>query len=420
MTLPSFTDLGLAAVVLVLAVVPAALAMLAIIGRAAGHAARHAGWNPAWARAGFRVAGPLAALVLAALFLRFSWDWSAATHLKPLCAALAEPWFSGSAARGTGEASLRVRRRVVEAGYWTTITADRYEAVDDATGEVLAEGDELWIDAGATRYRCGLASGPLPVKRRDEPARPAIDQFLDRAAGAARDRALAPAARSAASCAGPGGRPGPRSAPWRSSGPGSASTPPAAGASPAAGPGGRLRPRRRPASSRSASATGTPWWRWPRKSPGRNFLGAEVHAPGVGHCLLAIERLGLTNVRLLMQDAVEVLRERLPDAQPGGRPPVLPRPLAQEAPPQAAAGAAGVRCTARRAARARRLLPRGDGLAGLCSAHPGGHGREPGLPGRPATDGSVAGAGHRPRTRFEARGERLGHPIWEAVYLRSS
>jgi tRNA (guanine-N7-)-methyltransferase len=49
------------------------------------------------------------------------------------------------------------------------------------------------------------------------------------------------------------------------------------------------------------------------ESPDRNFLGAEVHAPGVGHCLLAIERLGLTNVRLLRQDAVEVLREQLPE-----------------------------------------------------------------------------------------------------------
>ncbi len=178
MTLPSFTDLGLAAVVLVLAVVPAALATVAIIGVLQATRLDNRLESRLGAR-GFRVAGLVGALVLAALFLRFSWDWSAATHLKPLCAALAEPWFSGSAP--TGETSLRVRRRVVEAGYWTTISADRYEAVDGATGEILAEGDELWIDAGATRYRCGLASGPLPVKRRDAPARPAIDQFLDRA-----------------------------------------------------------------------------------------------------------------------------------------------------------------------------------------------------------------------------------------------
>lgn len=48
-------------------------------------------------------------------------------------------------------------------------------------------------------------------------------------------------------------------------------------------------------------------------APERNFLGVEVHAPGVGHCLLAIERLGLSNVRLLMEDAVGVLATRLPE-----------------------------------------------------------------------------------------------------------
>jgi len=180
MTLPSFTDLGLAAVVLVLAIVPAALALLAIIGVL--QATRLDDWLlSALGSRGVRIVGTLGALALSGLFLRLSWDWSAATHLKPLCAALAQPWFSGVPAAGPAGASLQVRRRVLEAGYWTTITADRYEAVDAATGEVLAEGDELWIDAGATRYRCGLASGPRPVRHRELRDRSALDRFLDQA-----------------------------------------------------------------------------------------------------------------------------------------------------------------------------------------------------------------------------------------------
>ena len=103
-------------------------------------------------------------------------------------------------------------------------------------------------------------------------------------------------------------------------------------------------------------------------SPDRNFLGVEVHAPGVGHCLLDLERLGLTNVRLLMEDAMEVLRERLPHHSLLGVHLFFPDPW-QEAPPQTAAGAAGVRCTALGPDRARRLLPRGHGLAGLRGAH---------------------------------------------------
>ncbi len=48
--------------------------------------------------------------------------------------------------------------------------------------------------------------------------------------------------------------------------------------------------------------------------PGRNFLGLEVHRPGVGHVLLEIERLGLTNLRVLRQDAIALLREGLAPA----------------------------------------------------------------------------------------------------------
>lgn len=41
--------------------------------------------------------------------------------------------------------------------------------------------------------------------------------------------------------------------------------------------------------------------------PERNFLGAEVHAPGVGHCLLAAAAAGLANLKLVRHDAVELL-----------------------------------------------------------------------------------------------------------------
>lgn len=41
--------------------------------------------------------------------------------------------------------------------------------------------------------------------------------------------------------------------------------------------------------------------------PERNFIGIEVHRPGIGHLLLNLERNKLTNVRLLRHDAAEVI-----------------------------------------------------------------------------------------------------------------
>lgn len=44
-----------------------------------------------------------------------------------------------------------------------------------------------------------------------------------------------------------------------------------------------------------------------------DYLGIEVHRPGVGALLLLIEEHGLSNIRLICDDAVEVLKHRLPN-----------------------------------------------------------------------------------------------------------
>ncbi|MBU2677102.1 MAG: tRNA (guanosine(46)-N7)-methyltransferase TrmB [Gammaproteobacteria bacterium] len=48
-----------------------------------------------------------------------------------------------------------------------------------------------------------------------------------------------------------------------------------------------------------------------------NFLGIEVHEPGVGHCLLKAHDAGLSNLRLIKHDAVEVLQHQIPKASLG-------------------------------------------------------------------------------------------------------
>jgi tRNA (guanine-N7-)-methyltransferase len=45
--------------------------------------------------------------------------------------------------------------------------------------------------------------------------------------------------------------------------------------------------------------------------PERNYLGAEVHEPGVGHLLLRVAALGLANVRIARHDAVELLTHQI-------------------------------------------------------------------------------------------------------------
>ncbi|KQN64599.1 tRNA (guanosine(46)-N7)-methyltransferase TrmB [Erwinia sp. E602] len=48
-------------------------------------------------------------------------------------------------------------------------------------------------------------------------------------------------------------------------------------------------------------------------NPQQNFLGIEVHSPGVGACLASAEEAGVSNLRVMCHDAVEVLNTMIPD-----------------------------------------------------------------------------------------------------------
>lgn len=47
--------------------------------------------------------------------------------------------------------------------------------------------------------------------------------------------------------------------------------------------------------------------------PENDYLGIEVHRPGVGRLLMQVGEKGLTNVRVMCTDAVEVLTRQIPD-----------------------------------------------------------------------------------------------------------
>jgi tRNA (guanine-N7-)-methyltransferase len=48
------------------------------------------------------------------------------------------------------------------------------------------------------------------------------------------------------------------------------------------------------------------------ENPEQDYLGIEVHEPGVGHCLLAARDAGISNLRLISHDAMEVLEQQIP------------------------------------------------------------------------------------------------------------
>jgi len=47
--------------------------------------------------------------------------------------------------------------------------------------------------------------------------------------------------------------------------------------------------------------------------PQSNFIGVEVHDPGIGHCMIKAKQAHVSNLRLINHDAIEVLEHQIPD-----------------------------------------------------------------------------------------------------------
>ena len=51
-----------------------------------------------------------------------------------------------------------------------------------------------------------------------------------------------------------------------------------------------------------------------RENPDNGYLGIEVHDPGIGHCLIAAREAGVTNLKLIADDAISILQQQIPPA----------------------------------------------------------------------------------------------------------
>lgn len=151
--------------------------------------------------------------------------------------------------------------------------------------------------------------------------------------------------------------------------------------------------------------------------PGRLFLGIEVHRPGVGHLLQIIEREGLENLYVICGDAVEVLESAVPDAALDCVQIFFPDPWPKKRHhKRRLIQPAFVRLLARKLRPGGRLHLATDWedyahwmreVMEAAAEFVGANGPD-----------GFADRGSRPPTKFERRGERLGHGVWDLVYLR--
>jgi tRNA (guanine-N7-)-methyltransferase len=153
-----------------------------------------------------------------------------------------------------------------------------------------------------------------------------------------------------------------------------------------------------------------------RAHPQNDYLAVEVHTPGVGSLLRRIDELGLVNVRLIQHDAVEVVTHMLAPACLDAVHVFFPDPWPKKR-------------------HHKRRLIQGDTVARIARClKPGGilhvatdwedYARHilATLAAEPVLANTAPGYAprpdYRPLTRFESRGVRLGHEVWDIIFRR--
>jgi tRNA (guanine-N7-)-methyltransferase len=152
--------------------------------------------------------------------------------------------------------------------------------------------------------------------------------------------------------------------------------------------------------------------------PQANYLGVEVHRPGVGRALLSLEQRQLRNAKVICHDAVEVLTHQIAPESLSEVVILFPDPWHKK------------RHHKRRLVQApfvelvtERLRPGGmlrfasdwqpyaDAVLEVFNANPRLHNTSP-------DGGFIPRPSERNPTRFERRGERLGHDVWDLAFER--
>ena len=150
--------------------------------------------------------------------------------------------------------------------------------------------------------------------------------------------------------------------------------------------------------------------------PERDILGIEVHTPGVGSLLKQVSERGLTNVRIIQHDAVEVLNNMIADGSLDGVHIFFPDPWHKKRHHK------------------RRLIQQGFVKLLSGKLKPGGYLHVATdwqeyaewileiLKAEPMLENTAADYApkpeYRPLTKFENRGLRLGHGVWDILFTR--
>jgi len=176
----------------------------------------------------------------------------------------------------------------------------------------------------------------------------------------------------------------------------------------------RLFGRRAPVVVEIGSGMGETTVRIAAENPEIDYVAIEVHAPGIGSLLRRVEEEGLTNLRVVQHDAVEVLREMIAPGSLFGIHVFFPDPWPKKrhhkrrlVQPAFAALAASRLAPGGRLHVATDWQEYAEQVLGVLGETHGLRNTAEGFGPRPTW---------RPETKFERRGRKLGHGVWDVLF----
>ncbi|WP_353242815.1 tRNA (guanosine(46)-N7)-methyltransferase TrmB [Providencia sp.] len=155
------------------------------------------------------------------------------------------------------------------------------------------------------------------------------------------------------------------------------------------------------------------------QNPQQNFLGIEVHAPGVGACLASAKEENVSNVRVMCHDAIEVLDCMVPNESLAmvqlffpdpwhkakhNKRRIVQAPFAEKIRSKLAVGGVFHMATD--------WEPYAEHMLDVMKSVEGYKNLSP-------TGDYVPRPESRPETKFEKRGQRLGHGVWDLMFERT-
>lgn len=158
-----------------------------------------------------------------------------------------------------------------------------------------------------------------------------------------------------------------------------------------------------------------------KNAPEKNFIGIEVHSPGVGACLASAQEAGVTNLRVMCHDAVEVFEHMIPDNSLVTLQLFFPDPWHKKRHHKRRIVQLGF------AEMVRQKLIIGEGIFHMATdwENYAEHMIEimneaPGYKNIAVDGDFIPRPDERPLTKFEARGHRLGHGVWDIKFHRNA